>query len=84
MGGKLVLVIFVLATAFWITVPLLWPGTSIEDAVIAMCVAVALSAQFTETGLSKWVGEQVGGLGLRARLPTGQPGASSRSSCRRL
>ncbi len=99
-GEKLVLVIFVLAAASWITVPLLWPGTSIEDAVIAMCVAVALfiipanlrkgvpllnwgsakelpwdilllfggglalSAQFTETGLSKWVGEQVGGLGF--------------------
>lgn len=99
-GEKLVLAIFVLAAASWITVPLLWPDTSIEDAVIAMCVAVALfiipanlrkgvpllnwgsakelpwdilllfggglalSAQFTETGLSKWVGEQVDGLGF--------------------
>lgn len=99
-GEKLVLVIFVLAAAAWITVPLVWPGSMFDDTVIAMCIAVALfvipadlrkgvpllnwgsakelpwdilllfggglalSAQFTDTGLSKWVGEQVGALGF--------------------
>lgn len=98
-GEKLVLVLFVLAAASWITVPLVWPDTTIDDTVIAMAVAIALfvipadvskgvpllnwasakalpwdilllfggglalSAQFTATGLSEWVGEQVGALG---------------------
>ncbi len=97
-GEKQVGVIFVLAAAAWISVPLLWPGSNIADAVIAMVVAVllfvipanikkgvplldwasaralpwdilllfggglALSAQFTATGLSAWVGTQVAGL----------------------
>ncbi len=99
-GETLVLIVFILAAAAWITVPLVWEDTNIEDAVIAMCVALALfivpasltkgsplldwgsakelpwdilllfggglalSAQFTATGLSQWVGEQVGGLGF--------------------
>ncbi|MBG6218490.1 sodium-dependent dicarboxylate transporter 2/3/5 [Arthrobacter sp. CAN_A6] len=41
-GEKQVLVVFVLAAAAWISVPLLWPGSNIADAVIAMAVAVIL------------------------------------------
>jgi len=99
-GEKLVLTVFVLAAAAWISVPLLWPESNIADAVIAMAVAIvlfvtpvsfrtgvplltwgsakalpwdililfggglALSAQFSATGLSVWVGEQVAGLGV--------------------
>lgn len=97
-GEKLVLIIFVLAAAAWISVPLLWPGSNIADAVIAMAVALvlfltpanlrtgvplliwssaqklpwdililfggglSLSSQFSATGLSQWVGDQVASL----------------------
>lgn len=97
-GEKEVLVLFILAAAAWITVPLLWPGSNIADAVIAMTVAVllfilpadfkkgvpllnwasakalpwdililfggglALSARFSASGLSEWVGTQVAAL----------------------
>jgi len=97
-GEKLVLAVFILAAAAWITVPLAWPGSNVADAVIAMAVALvlfltpaslrtgvplltwgsaralpwdililfggglSLSAQFTATGLSAWVGEQVAAL----------------------
>lgn len=41
-GEKQVLVLFILAAAAWISVPLLWPDSTIADAVIAMAVAVLL------------------------------------------
>ena len=99
-GEKLVLAIFILAAASWISVPLVWPGSNIADAVIAMAVALvlflvpanlrtgvpllnwgsaralpwdililfggglALSAQFTATGLSEWVGEEITALSV--------------------
>ncbi|MFC7400796.1 SLC13 family permease [Citricoccus sp. GCM10030269] len=97
-GEIRVLVIFVLAAASWIIMPLAFDGL-ISDAGIAMTATVllfllpagaargvrlidwesavklpwgvlllfggglALSAQFSDSGLADWIGEQVGGLG---------------------
>lgn len=98
-GERRVLMVFVVAAAAWVFVPVLWPETMIADAVIAMAVGIALflipggpngvkllrwedalelpwgvlllfggglalSTQFTESGLSDWIGEQMSGLGF--------------------
>ncbi|MFO6504293.1 SLC13 family permease [Corynebacterium freneyi] len=98
-GERRVLMVFVVAAAAWVFVPVLWPETMIADAVIAMAVGIALflipggpngvkllrwedalelpwgvlllfggglalSKQFTESGLSDWIGEQMSGLGF--------------------
>ncbi|KGF16924.1 SLC13 family permease [Corynebacterium freneyi] len=98
-GERRVLMVFFVAAAAWVFVPVLWPETMIADAVIAMAVGIALflipggpngvkllrwedalelpwgvlllfggglalSKQFTESGLSDWIGEQMSGLGF--------------------
>ncbi|MGV3114018.1 SLC13 family permease [Corynebacterium freneyi] len=98
-GERRVLMVFFVAAAAWVFVPVLWPETMIADAVIAMAVGIALflipggpngvkllrwedalelpwgvlllfggglalSTQFTESGLSDWIGEQMSGLGF--------------------
>lgn len=98
-GERRVLMVFFVAAAAWVFVPVLWPETMIADAVIAMAVGIALfiipggpngvkllrwedalelpwgvlllfggglalSKQFTESGLSDWIGEQMSSLGF--------------------
>lgn len=98
-GERRVLMVFFVAAAAWVFVPVLWPETMIADAVIAMAVGIALflipggpngvkllrwedalelpwgvlllfggglalSTQFTESGLSDWIGEQMSSLGF--------------------
>ena len=98
-GERRVLMVFFVAAAAWVFVPVLWPETMIADAVIAMAVGIALflipggpngvkllrwedalelpwgvlllfggglalSKQFTESGLSDWIGEQMSTLGF--------------------
>ncbi|MCG7438707.1 SLC13 family permease [Corynebacterium freneyi] len=98
-GERRVLMVFFVAAAAWVFVPVLWPETMIADAVIAMAVGIALfiipggpngvkllrwedalelpwgvlllfggglalSKQFTESGLSDWIGDQMSSLGF--------------------
>ncbi|GAA4391198.1 MULTISPECIES: DASS family sodium-coupled anion symporter [Brevibacterium] len=98
LGEKLVLAIFVLAAASWITIPLVFEEPPISDAGIAIVVGIllfivpagaergvrlldwesavelpwgvlllfggglALSAQFSSSGLTDWIGESAQGL----------------------
>ncbi|MBM9462759.1 DASS family sodium-coupled anion symporter [Aeromicrobium sp. YIM 150415] len=98
-GEWRVLAVFVLAAVGWVALPLVFDDPPLDDAGVAMVVALllfilpagaargvrlldwesavalpwgvlllfggglALSAQFTASGLTEWIGEQAGGLG---------------------
>ncbi len=102
-GEKLVLAMFVLAAASWISLPLIFDEPPISDEGIAMAIGLllflipgganrgvrlldwetaeklpwgvlllfggglALSAQFSDSGLTEWIGETTSGVGV---LPT--------------